>query len=155
MRTPHFAALLAALSLVGSPLGAQEASPSPAAAESPKPAAATAVEATSAPAAGETIEATETDRLREAAGKEVVVVGVLSRTGNASGGAITFLDFQGAGRGGFKGVVYSKSYPAFPEGFEKFIKQKVRLKGRIELYKSTTPQIIVSRPDQIEIVTDK
>jgi len=150
MRSLPFAAFAVASTAIYSVALAQDATPTPAAVAAP----AANVTASAPAASGETIEATDTERLRGAAGNEVVVVGVLSGSGSISGGGITFLNFKGVERGGFKAVVYSKSYPAFPEGFEKFMKQKVRLKGRIELYKSTSPQIIISSPDQIEIVQE-
>ncbi len=86
------------------------------------------------------------------AGKTVTVEGK-ARVGSTSGGGITFFNMA-SGPDAFKAVAFKAAAAAFPEGFDKYNGKTLRVTGKIELFKETTPQIVISAPDQIEIVAD-
>ncbi len=85
------------------------------------------------------------------AGKRATVEGKVTRVGSTAAGGITFINFAG-GPGGFVAVVYKSDYAAFPEGFDKYKGQTVRVTGPVVIYKETTPQIAVKSAEQIEIL---
>lgn len=98
------------------------------------------------------IDASNLDALRAKAGVEVTVEGLVTEIGTTKESTITFINIGLPKKQGFVALVYQKDYPAFPEGFTKYANQKVRVKGLIKLYKSETPQIVVTSPDQITVV---
>lgn len=102
----------------------------------------------------EVIDATNLEALRAKAGTEAIVEGVVTSVGKTAQGGITFINVGLPKKQGFVGVVYQKSYPAFPDGFDGFMSQKVRIRGTIDLYRGETPQIKINSPDQIQIVTE-
>ena len=99
------------------------------------------------------IEASDIDALNEAIGKEVAVKGTIVRVGQTQGGGITFLNFSRQKGANFVGVVFQKSYGAFPDGFEKFTGKDVIIRGVLQLFKNEQPQIEITTPDQIQEVT--
>ncbi|HEY5792861.1 MAG TPA: hypothetical protein VIS74_06145 [Chthoniobacterales bacterium] len=96
--------------------------------------------------------ATELDQLREKAGQEVVVEGDVVSVGKTANGSLTFINVGLPKKMGFVALVRQSSYRAFPEGFDGFKGQKVRLRGVITIYRENQPQIEVQSPDQISIV---
>lgn len=98
------------------------------------------------------IPATDLDQLREKAGNEVVVEGEVISIGKTSTGTLTFINVGLPKKQGFVALVKQGSYPAFPNGFDAYQGQKVRVKGVITLYRETNPQIEITGPDQITIV---
>lgn len=102
---------------------------------------------TSAP---QLVQAGETEKLVGLAGKTVTVEG-RARVGATAGGGITFFNMA-PGAAGFKAVVFKSSAAAFPDGFDKYKDQTLRVTGKIELFKETTPEIVIKLPDQVEIV---
>lgn len=97
------------------------------------------------------ISAAETDAIKVLAGKLATVEGKVHRVGKTEAGGITFINLSGD-RGGFVAVVFKSNYEAFPDGFDKYKDQTIRVTGKVELFKETTPEIVVKSPDQIEIV---
>lgn len=89
--------------------------------------------------------------LQSKVGSEVVVEGVVKGVGKTLGDGITFLNF-GERKTGFVAVVFRSSYDKFPEGFDKYANQKIRVRGTLEKFKDRQIQIRVVTPDQIEIV---
>jgi DNA/RNA endonuclease YhcR with UshA esterase domain len=124
--------LAAALVCSSSLLFAQDAAPTP----EPKP---------------PLVQATATDDVKALAGRKATVEGKITRIGATESGGITFLNF-GGGANAFVAVVFKSSYAAFPDGFDKYKGQTVRVTGPVAIYKETTPQIVVKAPEQIEIV---
>ncbi|HRJ72679.1 MAG TPA: hypothetical protein PLS03_10665 [Terrimicrobiaceae bacterium] len=102
----------------------------------------------------EILDATNLDAIREKAGTEAVVEGLVSNIGTTKDGGITFINIGLEKKQGFVAVVFQKSYGAFGDGFDKYRDQKVRVSGPIELYRGEQPQIILNSPEQITIVTD-
>jgi len=99
------------------------------------------------------LDATNLDALRAKAGVEVTVEGMVTEIGTTKESTITFINIGLPKKQGFVALIYQKDYPAFPEGFTKYANQKVRVKGLMKLYKGETPQIVVSSPDNITLVT--
>lgn len=100
----------------------------------------------------EVIDAANLEALRAKAGQDVIVEGMVSEIGTTKDGGITFINIGMAKKQGFVAVVFRDYYPVFPDGFDKFRNQKVRVKGAITLYKSETPQIKLTAAEQITIV---
>jgi DNA/RNA endonuclease YhcR with UshA esterase domain len=138
MNTPLLLALVIT-SLAGT-LRAQQSTEAPVA--EPAPA------ATAAPTV---VQAEDTATLESKIGSEVIVEGFVKDVGQTSGGGITFINF-GDRKTGFTAVVFRSSLDNFPEGFEKYANQKVRVRGTLEKYQDRQIQIKVATPDQLEIV---
>ncbi len=100
------------------------------------------------------IDATNIDGLRAAAGTDAVVEGVVTEVGSTKGNTITFINIGAPKKQGFVAVIFQSDLGAFPEGFDKYKAQKVKVTGVIELYKGEQPQIKVKTPDQITVVTE-
>lgn len=100
------------------------------------------------------IDATDLAALRAKAGTDVVVEGLVSEIGTTKDGGITFINIGMGRKQGFVAVIFRDSYPAFSEGFDKFREKKVRVSGALNLYRGETPQIKVTSPEQITIVTE-
>ncbi|MEX1118477.1 MAG: hypothetical protein WEB60_06745 [Terrimicrobiaceae bacterium] len=100
------------------------------------------------------IDAVDLDALRAKAGTPAVVIGQVTDVGTTQDGGITFVNVGMPKKKGFVAVIFRQNYESFPDGFEKFRNQKVKVSGPIELYKSEQPQIILRSPDQIEIVKE-
>lgn len=98
------------------------------------------------------IEATNMDQLREKAGNEVIVEGEVLSVGKTASGSLTFINVGLPKKEGFVALVKQRNYESFPNGFDGYKGQKVRVKGVITLYQETQPQIEVTSPDQITIV---
>ncbi len=103
-----------------------------------------------APVVTTVIQAADTAALSAAVGSEAIVEGVVTRVGATHDKSITFINF-GSQKTGFVVVVFSKSYPNFPDGLEKYSNARVRVKGTVDKFKDQL-QIKVSTPDQLEIV---
>jgi DNA/RNA endonuclease YhcR with UshA esterase domain len=97
------------------------------------------------------IQSTATDDLKAAAGQQVTVEGKVARIGATSGGGITFINMA-PGANSFVAVVFKPNLAQFPDGFDKYKNQTLRVTGKIIMYKETTPEIEVRGPDQIEVV---
>lgn len=102
----------------------------------------------------EVVDATDLDALRAKAGMDATVEGLVHDIGTTKDSSITFINIGMPKKEGFVALAFQKDYAAFPDGFDKYRNQKVRVKGLVKLYKSEIPQIILSSPDQIEIVTE-
>lgn len=102
----------------------------------------------------EILDATNLEALRAKDGAEVTVEGVVSEIGTTKEATITFINIGAPKKQGFVAVVFQKSYAAFPEGFDQYRNQKVRVKGLMKLYRGETPQIVLSAPEQITLVTE-
>lgn len=100
----------------------------------------------------EVVEATDLDALRGKVGTEATVQGLVHDIGTTKNASMTFINIGMPKKEGFVALVFEKDYAAFPDGFDKFRNQKVRVKGMVKLYKSEIPQIILTSGDQIEIV---
>ncbi len=97
------------------------------------------------------IQAEDIASLETKTGSEVVVEGVVQSVGTGPNGNITFLNF-GDRKTGFVAVIFRPAYDKFPEGFDKYSQQKVRVKGALEKYRDRQLQIKIFTPDQLEIV---
>lgn len=84
-------------------------------------------------------------------GSEIIVEGVVRNVGKGPNDGITFINF-GDRRSGFVAVVFSTVYDKFPEGFDRYNGQKVRVRGQLEKFRDRQLQIRISTPDQLEIV---
>ncbi|MFZ9933683.1 MAG: OB-fold nucleic acid binding domain-containing protein [Chthoniobacterales bacterium] len=99
------------------------------------------------------LQAEDTASLEDKVGEEVVVEGVIRNVGKGPNDGITFLNF-GEGKKGFVAVIFSSAYDNFPDGFDQYADQKVRVKGSLEKYQDRQIQIKIFTPDQLEVVTD-
>lgn len=136
------------LVLTVSGLRAEQPSETPAASPELTPSTAeSASSATDAPV----IQAEDTASMESKVGSEVIIEGTVARVGKGPNDGITFLNF-GERRSGFVAVVFRASYDKFPEGFEKYSQQRVRVRGTLEKYRDQQLQIRISTPDQLEIV---
>jgi DNA/RNA endonuclease YhcR with UshA esterase domain len=106
-------------------------------------------------AAPEVIDAANLDVLRAKAGTEVIVEGPVTDVGTTKTGGITFINIGAPKKQGFVAVVFQDNYGAFAEGFDKYKAQKVRVQGVVDLYRGEQPQIKLSSPDQITIVSEE
>ena len=97
------------------------------------------------------VQATATDEIKALAGKTVTVEGKVTRIGSTSGGGITFLNMA-PGANSFVALVFKPDAAAFPDGFDKYKDQTLRVTGPIVIFKETTPEIVLKSPTQIEIV---
>lgn len=146
MKTPPFLLLLTlSLSVAGN--AQEEAAPSPSPAET----------AEVAPAGGEpaatldVIQAEDTASLQSKVGAEVLVEGVVKSVGKGPNDGITFLNF-GDRKSGFVAVIFRPAYEKFPDGFDKYANQKVRVRGSLENFRDRQLQVKIFTPDQLEIV---
>ncbi len=86
-------------------------------------------------------------------GQQVAVEGTIVRTKNT--GKVTFLNFDPDYRHTLTLVIFSDDAAKFPvPPDEMFLQRRVRATGVVEEYKGA-PQIIISEPEQIEIVGDR
>ena len=134
----------------GSPLvQAQEEAASPA----PTPAAETSEPAATPDAAAElaVIQAEDTTAMQSKVGSEVIIEGIVKNVGKGPNDGITFLNF-GDRKTGFVAVIFRPAYDKFPEGFDKYANQKVRVKGALENFRDRQMQMKIFTPDQLEIV---
>lgn len=104
-----------------------------------------------APADAPVLAAEDTAAMESKVGSEIVVEGVVQNVGKGSNEGITFLNF-GDRRTGFVAVIFRPAYEKFPEGFDKYAQQKVRVRGTLEKFQDRQLQIKISTPDQLEIV---
>lgn len=116
-----------------------------------EPAAETETSAEAPAAEAPVLAAEDTAGMESKVGSEVIVEGVVRNVGKGPNDGITFLNF-GDRRTGFTAVAFRSVYDKFPDGFEKFAGQKVRVRGQLEKYRDSQLQIRLSTPDQIEIV---
>ena len=148
--------LLSFMLLAASGIRAQEEAEAPSATPEAE-ASATSAEgapASESPAAASeapVIQSEDTASMESKIGSEVIIEGVVANVGRGPNGNITFLNF-GDRRTGFVAVVFRPAYDKFPEGFDKYAQQKVRVRGSLEKYRDRQIQIKVFTPDQIEIV---
>jgi len=102
----------------------------------------------------EVLDATDLEALRAKVGVDAVVEGMVTEIGTTKEATITFVNIGLPKKQGFVALIFQKDYQAFPEGFDKYRNQKVRVKGLMKLYRGETPQIILTSPDQITVVTE-
>lgn len=148
--------LLSFMLLAAGGIRAQEQAEAPVAtpeAEESATSAETAPESESPAAASEApvIQSEDLASMESKIGSEVIIEGVVADVGGGTNGNITFLNF-GDRRTGFVAVVFRPAYDKFPEGFDKYAQQKVRVRGSLEKYRDRQIQIKIFTPDQIEIV---
>jgi thiol-disulfide isomerase/thioredoxin len=97
------------------------------------------------------IQAEDTASMESKVGSEVIIEGVVRSVGKGPNDGITFINFGDRGSG-FVAVAFRSVYGQFPDGFDKYSGQKVRVRGSLEKYQDRQLQIRISTPDQIEIV---
>ncbi len=111
-----------------------------------------------APAAGATIEASNTEALKAAVGKDVTVHGKVSGTFTPASGSVLLNNFVGATRL-FSVAFLKANMDAVNKGFEGddlagAIKGKsINVTGKIKMYKDK-PEIEVTKPEQIKVEED-
>lgn len=133
--------LLLLLLIGASPLVLAEEKASP----EPKPA------ATADAAELVVIQAEDTAAMQSKVGSDVIIEGVVKNIGKGPNDGITFINF-GDRKTGFVAVIFRPAYDKFPEGFDKYANQKVRVKGALENYRDRQLQIKILTPEQLEIV---
>ena len=131
---------------------AQEDAASP----EPTPAAETSEPAATPGAAAElvVIQAEDTAAMQSKVGSEVIIEGLVKNVGKGPNDGITFLNF-GDRKTGFVAVIFRPAYDKFPEGFDKYANQKVRVKGALENFRDRQMQMKIFTPDQLEIVASE
>lgn len=97
------------------------------------------------------IQAEDTAAMQSKVGSEVIIEGFVKNVGKGPNDGITFINF-GDRKTGFVAVIFRQTYDKFPEGFEKYANQKVRVRGALENFRDRQMQIKISTPDQLEIV---
>jgi hypothetical protein len=98
------------------------------------------------------VPAEDTAALEAKVGSEVIVEGTVRNVGKGQNDGITFLNF-GDRRAGFVAVVFAAAYSNFPDGFDGYAQQKVRVRGQVEKYRDQQLQIKITTADQLEIVS--
>lgn len=98
------------------------------------------------------LQAQDTAALESKVGSEVIVEGMVQQVGTGPNDGIKFLNF-GDRRTGFVAVIFKASFSKFPEGFDQYLHQKVRVRGTLEKFRDKQIQIKVDAPDQLEIVS--
>ena len=99
------------------------------------------------------IQAEDTSALDSNIGSEVIVEGVVRQVGTGPNDSIKFLNF-GDRQTGFVAVIFKPAFSHFPEGFDHYAQQRVRVRGTLEKYRDKQVQIRINTPDQLEIVTE-
>jgi hypothetical protein len=99
------------------------------------------------------LQAVDQAALEAKLGSEVVVEGVIKAVGKTPTGTITFLNF-GDRKTGFVAIIFQKAYASFPDGFDGYANQKVRVRGTLEKYQDRQVQLQLTTPDQIEVVQE-
>jgi hypothetical protein len=97
------------------------------------------------------IQAEDTAAMQSKVGSEVIIEGFVKNVGKGPNDGVTFINF-GDRKTGFVAIVFRPAYDKFPEGFEKYANQKVRVRGALENFRDRQMQIKISTPDQLEIV---
>jgi len=88
----------------------------------------------------------------QAVGKVALISGEVVGVGNA--GRISFINFDTGRPPGFTGVIFGSSIDNFPEPLEETYQgKKVQIRGMVTTYRDK-PQISITHPDQIEILTE-
>lgn len=147
-----FPSALLAILLSTRLLTAQEQEATPAeSSTAPSPEATPA--STETAAAPEVTLAEDTASLQSKVGSEVLVEGVVKNVGKGPNDGITFLNF-GDRKTGFVAVIFRPAYDKFPEGFEKYANQKVRVRGTLENFRDRQLQVKIFTPDQLEIIAE-
>lgn len=100
------------------------------------------------------IDSTDLDALRAAVGTTATVVGNVTSVGSTPDGTISFINIGLPMKQGFTAVIFQSQYDAFPDGFDKYRKQKVAVTGLLELYRGENVQIVLREPGQIRIVEE-
>ncbi len=100
----------------------------------------------------EVLDATNVEALRTHVGQDVVVEGPVTDLGKTKTNSITFINIGLPRKQGFVAVIFEKNYAAFPEGFDSYKGQTLRVSGKLDLYQGEQPQIEVRAPEQIQIV---
>jgi len=100
------------------------------------------------------LDAANVDLLREKVGQDVVVEGPVTTIGTTSSKGITVINLGLPKKQGFAAVIFEKSYGAFPSGFDAYQDKKLRVKGTLSLFQNERLQIVVTSPEQIEIVSE-
>ncbi len=150
MTKPFHAPMLLMLALAATSASAQSTATAPAT----QPATMAATEPSTEPAV---FAATDKAAILKAVGTHAVITGKVSNTNAIP--SITFIDFAGNQRGDFA-VIIKEAYvdavnKGFPGGVEAAVKdKKIKVTGVITKY-NTTPQIEVTKPDQITILSEK
>lgn len=98
------------------------------------------------------LDAKDIDGIKAKDGTEIIVEGVVTTIGTTQNNSITFLN-MGAKKQSFVAVVFQSDYTNFPDGFDRYKNQMLRVRGFVSIYKGDIPQIKVSAPDQISIVS--
>lgn len=109
-----------------------------------------------APASAGTLKSTDQEALKSAVGKSAVVIGGVASVSTSPSGSINFINFKGHAKGDFTGIIKKEDLENVNKGFDgdvaKALKGKeIELSGVITDYKGT-PQIEVTKPEQIKIV---
>ena len=130
----------------------EEGGDSPVIAESSSPESPAETPASGAGAAEAPVLAAEdTAGMESKVGGEIAVEGIVQNVGKGPNDGITFLNF-GDRRTGFVAVIFRPAYEKFPEGFDKYAQQKVRVRGTLEKFQDRQMQVKIFTPDQLEIV---
>jgi hypothetical protein len=100
------------------------------------------------------IAAEDSSALESRVGSDAIVEGLVKNIGRTATTSMTFLNFTES-KSGFVAVVFRSAYDKFPEGFDKYTGQHVRVHGVINKYKDRQLQIVITTPDQLEVVQGK
>ena len=122
--------------------------------EEPAVAAETPAETTAPAAEVPVLSSEDTAGMESKVGSEIVVEGIVQNVGKGPNDGITFLNF-GDRRTGFVAVIFRAAYDKFPEGFDKYAQQKVRVRGQLEKFRDRQLQVKIFTPDQLEIVASE
>ena len=83
-------------------------------------------------------------------GQTVTVAGHIVDTYNS--GKVVFLNFDQDFTDTFKVVIFPDAWPLFPAPPEDYYRDKtIQVTGQVKMYQNA-PEVIVERPDQIEIM---
>ena len=85
--------------------------------------------------------------------------GKVHRVGGTSAGGVYFIIFQGNQRGQFVGIVKEENLAAVTTTLGAELKvaltsKTIELRGKMELYKDNTPQIVVEGANQIQLMKE-
>jgi DNA/RNA endonuclease YhcR with UshA esterase domain len=113
----------------------------------------------SAPAAKEAgppqkFEASDTDGIKAAVDKNVIVHGTVSRTAWSPRGSVMFINFQDVDRNGFTAIVrkaHKDAVSAFGEDGAGLVGKAVEISGKAILY-NDKPEVEVTKAEQIKVV---
>lgn len=99
------------------------------------------------------LKASDLDGAKKLVGKEGAFAGTVAATYSPKGNGLLILNFDKNFRNALTAVLRSKNYTDFPD-LQTLKGKKVLVSGKFEDYKGT-PQILLTKPEQIKLIVEE